>query len=258
MARNIYTKKDFCFSRSLHNLSAEAEVFFHRLRANSSVKGLFVVDLDRLASLCFPLRRDLDSDIIAEWLDELQGEDIVRFYGVNGVLFGFFTNERKHNPKPWSEAGQNQYKDHDNSRIPEPPLAATDYLRQPPVFSIVLWNQARTSTLDQDASLNLPFSENPVLPNLEFPTNPNHNPNLDINPNLAGAGDACASEQGSAAEATEVVHTNGYDRMTSAELLKAFRNAEAMGDAALVKRLEEIIDARAARRRERPTKARGP
>ena len=83
-------------SESLSRVSLGADLFFRALITVVDDYGRNDARPAFLKAQCFPLRDEVDRDLIGEWLHELEGEGCVRVYEVDGRPYLELTGWEKH------------------------------------------------------------------------------------------------------------------------------------------------------------------
>ena len=93
---NRILKESVSTSVNLNRLSLGAEVMFYRLITQADDYGRFDARPPVIRGRCFPLKRDIDDNKVAEWLEELCACSIVRCYEVSLVQYGEFISWESH------------------------------------------------------------------------------------------------------------------------------------------------------------------
>jgi hypothetical protein len=107
---NRLIKDSILTSRSIDQLSAEAERCFYRLLTIADDFGRMDADPRAVLSRAFPLRREITTDQLEGWLSELVAAEIIQIYVVGQRRYACFINWDKWN-KPRAQ----------KSKFPDPP-----------------------------------------------------------------------------------------------------------------------------------------
>lgn len=98
---NRIIKETSLNSASLDALSAEAERLFYRLMLKADDYGCFEARPLVVLSNCFPLKvLEITDDQMESWLSELEQQDIIERYEVDGRPYLHFVHWEKHNGRP--------------------------------------------------------------------------------------------------------------------------------------------------------------
>ena len=85
---NRILKDSICTSPNIDRLSREAEVFFYRLIVQCDDFGRMDARYSILRARCYPLQLDaVNEKLIAKWLAELVGAELVMLYTVDGQSY---------------------------------------------------------------------------------------------------------------------------------------------------------------------------
>lgn len=85
---NRILKDSICTSPNIDRLSREAEVFFYRLIVQCDDFGRMDARYSILRARCYPLQLDaVNEKLIAKWLAELVGAELVTLYTVDGQSY---------------------------------------------------------------------------------------------------------------------------------------------------------------------------
>lgn len=113
---NRILKESICTSETIDSLGLEAEAFFYRLMVQCDDFGRMDARPSVLRARCFPLRLDKVTDkMVALWLSELAGADLLWMYELDGRVYLQVTTWDKHQQK------RAKY-----SKFPQPPERASN------------------------------------------------------------------------------------------------------------------------------------
>lgn len=94
---NRILKESICTSDSIDRLSGEAERLFYRLLVQADDYGRYDGRLSVIRSRCYPLKLETVREVdIEAWLGELERENLVRRYLVEGKPYLFFPKWEDH------------------------------------------------------------------------------------------------------------------------------------------------------------------
>jgi hypothetical protein len=114
---NRLLKDGICTSDLINNLSNGSEVLFYRLLVVADDYGRMDGRVQIVKSQCFPLKESFTTLIIEELLEELENNDLISFYSVEGKPFFYI--------KKWEQRQRNKEK------YPSPDLADCEKVQQP-------------------------------------------------------------------------------------------------------------------------------